>query len=145
MGIIGYGDIGQACGRLAKAFQMQVIALRRRPQMSEADKQAGILDQVYGPDSMLELVAASDYVLMATPFTEDTHKLFSTEAVAAMQSHAVFINVGRGKCVDEEALIDALQAGVFLTGLHLFHVGCRVSSTSSFRLRKRMHSGVEQP
>lgn len=115
MGIIGFGDIGKACGTLAKAFQMHIIALRRRPEMSEADKEAGILDRVYGPDSMLELIAASDYVLMATPFTDATHKLFSADAVAAMQPHAVFINVGRGKCVDEDALIEALQAGALFT------------------------------
>lgn len=114
MGIIGYGDIGQACGRLAKAFQMHTIALRRRPEMSAADKEAGILDRVYGPDSMLELIAASDYIVMATPFTDATHKLFSAAAVAALQPHAVFINVGRGKCVDEDALIEALQAGALL-------------------------------
>lgn len=93
---------------------MRITALRRRPGLSVADKEVGVLDRVYGPDSMLELIAGSDYIVMATPFTEATHKLFDADAVAAMQAHAVFINIGRGKCVDEDALIEALQAGVLL-------------------------------
>jgi lactate dehydrogenase-like 2-hydroxyacid dehydrogenase len=111
MGIIGYGDIGRACGQLAKAFKMEVIALRRRPEMSEADKQAGILSRVYATGEMEEMISQCDYVVMATPFTPDTHKLFSVSAIAAMKNTAVFVNVGRGKCVDEEALVDALQQG----------------------------------
>lgn len=38
-----YGDIGQACGRLAKAFKMNVVALRRRVEMSEAEQKEGVL------------------------------------------------------------------------------------------------------
>lgn len=111
MGIIGYGDIGKACGRLARAFQMRVVAFRRRPEMSEADRAEGVLARAYGPGEYTDMVAACDYIVMATPATPETHKLFSAEAVAAMQPHAVFVNVGRGTCVDEEALIAALQAG----------------------------------
>ena len=47
----------------------------------------------------------SDYVVAATPYTPSTDKLISAEAIAAMKPTGVFINVGRGKCVDEEALI----------------------------------------
>ena len=112
MGIIGYGDIGQACGRLAKAFQMNVIALRRRTEQTEAELKEGVVQQLYGPPDMLKLIAASDYIVMAMPFTPATHKLFGADAVAAMKPNAVFINVGRGKCVDEDALILALQSGV---------------------------------
>lgn len=55
-------------------------------------------------------MAASDYVVAATPWTPDTDKLVSAAAIAAMKPNAVFVNVGRGKCVDEEALIEALSA-----------------------------------
>ena len=109
--MIGYGDIGKACGRLAHAFQMRVVAFRRRPTMSEADRADGVLARVYGPDEFTDMISACDYILMATPATPHTHKLFSAAAVAAMQPHAVFVNVGRGMCVDEEALIAALQTG----------------------------------
>ena len=42
MGIVGYGDIGQACGRLARAYQMHVIALRRRTELSGDEQQSGL-------------------------------------------------------------------------------------------------------
>lgn len=111
MGVVGYGDIGQACGKLAKAFKMRVIALRRRAHLSDEDREAGILSEVFSNDQKAEMVSQCDYVVMATPFTDATHKLFDAEAVNAMKPTAVFVNVGRGKCVDEEALVDALQAG----------------------------------
>lgn len=50
-------------------------------------------------------MAVSDYVVMATPYTPATHQLVNAAAINALRPHAVFINVGRGKCVDEEALI----------------------------------------
>lgn len=104
-GVIGYGDIGQACGRLAKAHRMDVVALRRRTELSEEEKKEGVVSRMYSPDQLHELLAASDYVLMATPYTPATDKLINAAALAAMKPNAVFINVGRGKCVDEEALI----------------------------------------
>lgn len=109
-GVIGAGDIGMACARLAKAFGMRVIALRRKPQ-TDAERAEGMLDALHGPGELLQLVAESDYVVMSTPLTDSTHKLFGAESVAAMKPTGVFINVGRGKCVDEPALVAALQAG----------------------------------
>jgi D-isomer specific 2-hydroxyacid dehydrogenase, NAD binding domain len=67
MGIVGYGDIGKACGQLAKAFKMRVIALRRNPCANPED---GVLSCEYGPDQLCQLVGESDYVVMATPFTD---------------------------------------------------------------------------
>ncbi|GIL82646.1 hypothetical protein Vretifemale_11565, partial [Volvox reticuliferus] len=111
LGIIGYGDIGQACGRLAKAFRMRVVALRRRVDLSAEEKAAGIVDDIFPPERLHDLMAASDYVVMATPYTPSTHRLVDAAAIAAMRPHGVFINLGRGKCVDEAALVEALQAG----------------------------------
>ena len=114
MGVVGYGDIGQACGKLAKAFKMRVIALRRRANLSDEDREAGVLSEVFGNDQKAEMIGQCDYVVMATPFTDATHKMFDSEAVGAMKATAVFVNVGRGKCVDEDALTEALQAGAHL-------------------------------
>lgn len=63
-------------------------------------------EKVYTPDQLTELMSVSDYVVAATPYTPATDKLISAAAIAAMKPTGVFINVGRGKCVDEEALID---------------------------------------
>ena len=106
MGIVGYGDIGRAAARLAKAMDMRVIALRRRPAQSHGDP---LVDEVMGNDRLLELMGRSDYVVVAAPLTPDTRGLVSAEAIAAMKPGAVMINVGRGAVIDEPALIDALR------------------------------------
>lgn len=66
-------------------------------------------DQVYPPSEITQMMSQCDYVVCCTPYTPETHHLVSAAAIAAMKPNAVFINVGRGKCVDEEALI---QGGV---------------------------------
>lgn len=110
LGVVGYGDIGQACARLARAFKMRVVALRRRTQLSQEEREQGLVDAILPPEMLTELMSLSDYVVASTPHTPETHKLISKEAIAAMKPSGVFINVGRGKCVDEEALVEALQA-----------------------------------
>eukprot|EP00878_Enallax_costatus_P046953 GHUV01057287.1.p1 GENE.GHUV01057287.1~~GHUV01057287.1.p1 ORF type:complete len:340 (+),score=73.08 GHUV01057287.1:317-1336(+) len=109
LGVIGFGDIGRATAALAKAFKMNVIALRRNTSLSEKEKSEGIVSKIYSPDQLNELVAASDYVVVATPYTPATHQLINAAAIAAMKPTGVLINVGRGKCIDEAALIEALQ------------------------------------
>jgi phosphoglycerate dehydrogenase-like enzyme len=59
------------------------------------------------------MVSQCDYVVCCTPYTPDTHQLVSAAAIAAMKPSAVFINVGRGKCVDEQALIQGKPASSY--------------------------------
>jgi len=106
MGIVGYGDIGRSAAHLAKALGMHVIALRRRPGQSQGDP---LVDEALGGDRLLELMARSDYVVVAAPLTPDTRGLVSADAIAAMKPSGVLINVGRGAVIDEPALIDALR------------------------------------
>ena len=106
LGIVGYGDIGRAAARLAKALGMRVIALRRRPENSQGDE---LVDEALGTDRLLELMARSDYVVVAAPLTPDTRGLVDATAIGAMKSSAVLINVGRGAVINEAALIDALR------------------------------------
>ena len=61
--------------------------------------------QVYTPDKLHQLMSESHYVVAALPSTTETEGYISAEAIASMHSDAVFINIGRGKTVDEEALI----------------------------------------
>jgi phosphoglycerate dehydrogenase-like enzyme len=95
VGIIGYGGIGHAVGRRAAALGMRVLTTRRRREL--------------GDPTVEEVIAESHYVVMCTPLTPSTHRLMSRERIALMKPEAVFINIGRGRTVDEEALIDALQ------------------------------------
>lgn len=109
MGIVGYGDIGRASARLAKALGMRVLALRRRPEQSRNDE---LVDEALGNDRLLELMARADYVVVTAPLTPDTRGLVNAAAIAAMKPTGVLINVGRGAVIDEPALIAALQRKV---------------------------------
>ncbi|HEX8408872.1 MAG TPA: D-2-hydroxyacid dehydrogenase [Thermoanaerobaculia bacterium] len=94
-GIIGYGGIGHAVGRRATALGMRVLTTRRRREL--------------GDPTIEEVIADSDYVVMSTPLTPSTWRLMSRERIGRMKPEAVFVNVGRGGTVDEEALVDALR------------------------------------
>jgi phosphoglycerate dehydrogenase-like enzyme len=106
LGIVGYGEIGRASAELARALGMKVIALRRRTSLSQVDP---LLDAVYSPDKLRDLMAASDYVLAAAPITPETRGMIGAAELQAMKPTAVIINVGRGPIIDEQALIDVLR------------------------------------
>jgi phosphoglycerate dehydrogenase-like enzyme len=106
MGIVGYGETGRACAELARPFGMTIFGLRRRPTLSPG---APLLDRVFGMDALLDMLALSDYVVLAVPATRETHKLIGEPEIRAMKPQAVLINVGRGWSLDEAALIRALE------------------------------------
>ncbi len=108
VGIVGYGDIGRAVSTRARAMGMHVLALRRGgTPVSGADP---LIDRFYGPAARLEMIARCDYLVVSAPLTPETRGLIGAAEFAAMQPHAVVINVGRGPVIDEAALVDALSA-----------------------------------
>ncbi|KAG1668487.1 hypothetical protein FOA52_005260 [Chlamydomonas sp. UWO 241] len=110
LGVIGLGDIGTATAKLAaNGYQMRVLGLRRSTALVEDE--GSYVEKIYPPSEICALVAQCDYVVTSTPYTASTHELVSAAAFAAMKPNCVFINVGRGKCVHEAALVGALQAG----------------------------------
>ncbi|GMH45992.1 hypothetical protein BSKO_13956 [Bryopsis sp. KO-2023] len=109
LGVIGLGNIGLATAKLAKAYRMNVVGLRRKTELSESEKQ--LMDKIYPPSDIIALTKECDYVVAALPYTPKTEKFVSREALENMKPNGVFVNVGRGKTVDEEALIDVLQKG----------------------------------
>ncbi|MCJ7710451.1 MAG: D-2-hydroxyacid dehydrogenase [Chloroflexi bacterium] len=120
IGIVGLGSIGRAVGALGTAFGCRVMATRRRPEAgSHATDGAGdepflgsmMLDRVLPPERLPELLAESDFVVLAAPLTPDTHGLISNEAIARMKPGAWIINVARGELIDERALARALLDG----------------------------------
>ena len=108
LGVIGYGSIGQETAVRAKAFGMKIHALRRRPDLSASDP---VVDKSYGPDQLLDLMAASDYVLMSLPLTRGTTALVGERELRAMKKTGVLINLGRGSSLVEAGLARALQEG----------------------------------
>ena len=107
IGLCGYGSIGKSIGRLAKAFDMKVLALCKDPE-KEGDHNS---DEALGPDQKLEVFRRSDFVVNVMPGTPATANFCNAEAFAAMKSDAIFISCGRGLCVDEDALANALNSG----------------------------------
>ncbi len=101
LGIVGVGEIG---GRLAKiartGFGMRVLGHQRRLDRLPAEAEPAALDQ---------LLARSDFVVLACPLTPQTRYLINPETIAKMKRSAWLINVGRGPVVQEAALIDALR------------------------------------
>ncbi|HLI25674.1 MAG TPA: D-2-hydroxyacid dehydrogenase [Chloroflexota bacterium] len=105
LGIVGYGEIGQAIARRARGFGFRLVGLRRRPQPAPE------LDALYGPDGLERLLAEADYVVVVTPLTPATRGLIGAPQLRAMRPTAWLINVGRGPVVDEAALLQALREG----------------------------------
>ena len=102
--IAGLGRIGSRLARLAKAFDMRVIATRRDP-----SKGAGAADEVVGEEGLLGLLPRADFVALTCPLTAKTENLIDAKALEAMKSSAYLVNVARGKVVNEPALIEALE------------------------------------
>ena len=103
LGVIGMGRIGQAVAKRAHfGFGMRVSYAARSPKS---------LDFPASPLPLPDLLAQSDFVVLAVPATPETHHLIGAAELALMAPHAHLINVARGDVVDEAALIAALQAG----------------------------------
>ena len=101
-GIIGMGAIGQRVAGIAKAFGCRVIYYSTTGKNDQPGYERVDFDT---------LLAESDIVSVHAPLTEQTHLLMNRDAFAKMKSSAIFINVGRGPIVDEQALADALNNG----------------------------------
>lgn len=106
MGILGYGRIGQAVARRARAFDMKVCAVRQNVRRSTEEGVA----LLGGPESTDEVIARSDYVLISMPAIPTTVGLMDRRRLGLMKSTAFLINVARAEIVDEDALYEALAA-----------------------------------
>lgn len=102
--IVGLGRIGGRLAGLAKAFDMKVIGVRREPQAGAAGA-----DSVHRFDRLPELLPQADFVALTCPLTAETRNIIDAGALARMKRSAVLVNVARGRCVDEAALIEALR------------------------------------
>jgi phosphoglycerate dehydrogenase-like enzyme len=121
VGIVGLGSIGRAVGALATAFGCRVVAVRRRPDGDTSgpagdaaeDRSFGevMLDRVGGPDTLPELLAESDFIVLAAPLTPETEDMIDADRLAMVKPGAWLINVARGRLIDERALLRALRDG----------------------------------
>lgn len=105
LGVAGLGSIGAEIVRKGRAFDMPVHGLSRTA------AGAALVDRHYRPDQWPEFVAGVDVLVLTLPHTAQTEGVVDARVLAAMQPHAVLVNVGRGALVDEEALLNALRLG----------------------------------
>ncbi len=107
IGILGFGSIGRDAARLAKAFGMKVMATRTR-----YTENTELADIVLPPERTALLLAESDFVVVTLPLTPETSNLIGKAELEMMKPTAYLVNIARGGVIDEEALIQALSAGV---------------------------------
>jgi phosphoglycerate dehydrogenase-like enzyme len=115
LGVVGLGGIGTEVARRGLAFGMRVRAV---DPVREQAPEGVTLDR---PDRLPELLADSDYVVIAAPHTPETRKLFRRPQFQQMKRSAYLVNVGRGAIVDLADLTAALRAGEIAgAGLDVF-------------------------
>ena len=104
--VVGLGGIGSEVARRGKGFGMRVLATRRSdtPPPSYVDRQGSA-------DELLELLPEADVVALCVPLTEETEGMIGQRELAAVKPGAYLINVGRGKVLDTDALVEALESG----------------------------------
>ncbi len=116
LGMVGFGRIGQAVAkRGALGFGMKVLYSNASPKPA-IEQQLGATRR-----ELDELLAESDFVCVTVPLTAETERLIGAQQFSLMKRSAIFINIARGKVVDESALINALENGVIkAAGLDVF-------------------------
>ena len=104
MVIAGMGPIGIEVARLAAAFGMRAVGLRRTVTGAEPC-------ETWTLDRWNEALAIANFAVLALPLTPDTRLLLNAQAISHMRHGAIVVNVGRGELIDEPAMINALNTG----------------------------------
>jgi phosphoglycerate dehydrogenase-like enzyme len=108
LGVVGLGGIGRQVARRGHGLGMNVLACRRSATAGSTDPD---VDALFPPERLHEMLGRCDAVVAAVPENAETVGLFGPAEFAAMRPGSIFVNVGRGSAVDEEALVGALGSG----------------------------------
>ena len=115
MGIVGFGNIGQATAGIAQAFGMEVCVYSSKPQF--------VLPSGIKKMDLDELFAECDVISLHCPLTPDTKEMVNAERLSNMKSNAILINTGRGPLINEQDLANALNEGrIAAAGLDVLSV-----------------------
>lgn len=106
VGLLGMGRIGRAIVERLRAFGCAALLYHDKQPLDPADEQALALQAV----SLARLLAESDFLIVAVPFTDETKHQIDAKALRAMKPGAYLLNIARGSVVDEEAVAKALTA-----------------------------------
>jgi len=105
--VVGLGAIGSRVASLASGLGMRVTGVRRR---AGEPVPAGV-ESVVGPEQLKDVLATADAVVLAAPKTAETRAMIGVDELAAMRASAVLVNVARGRLIDDDALVAALERG----------------------------------
>jgi glyoxylate/hydroxypyruvate reductase len=103
LGILGLGAIGTEVARRASALEMRVIGAKRD------GAPVPMVERVWGPSGIPDVLAASDFVLLLLPSTRETRGIIDGKALALMKPNAYLLNFARGDLVVEDDLVDAVR------------------------------------
>jgi phosphoglycerate dehydrogenase-like enzyme len=102
--ILGYGAIASRLVAMLAPFHMKITALRRHPRSDE-------VVPTITPENLTDVLATADHVINILPENADSVHFISTERLKQMKRGAILYNIGRGKTVDQDALLASLQSG----------------------------------
>ena len=105
--VLGYGSVGQRVGRMARAFGMRVLGVRRNPEGIDAASVHA--DELHGSAALGGLLPRAEFLVLAAPHTAETEEMIGAAELAALPAGAALVNIGRGSLVDEPALVSALR------------------------------------
>ena len=109
MVIIGPGRIGREIARIARAFRMRVVAMGRDSDPARAEALG--IDRLYSREDLHAMLGEADCLVVCAPLTPETEDLLGADEFAALKPGAVFVNIGRGAIIDEDALLHGLRDG----------------------------------
>lgn len=112
--LLGLGSIGEALALYCKTLGMTVTGVSGRAEVPHVDR-------IYPRGQLLKAAAEADFLVVLIPLSPDTRHIVGREVFEAMKPSAHVVNIARGGCVDEVALLDALQSGAIAgAGIDVF-------------------------
>ncbi len=114
LGILGLGSVGKEIGKRGKQFGMKVIGVKRTPGPIEN------VDQTFGHRDLKKVIPMADYLVAVIPFTPETYHFLGEKELVLLKEGAILFSIGRGKTIDEEALIQVLKTKKITAVLDVF-------------------------
>jgi phosphoglycerate dehydrogenase-like enzyme len=106
---IGAGDLARGIAQVGRALGMKIVAVTRSP--DKPREHAHLFDEIHGVPHLRQLLPKADVIVSTVPETTETINMLDRSSIAAMRSGCVFVNIGRGSTIDEQAMIESLQNG----------------------------------
>lgn len=119
LAIIGTGRIGREIARLARSFDMLPVGMAREYRAERAGELG--LERLYPRDELHAMLGAADAVVVCAPHTPETENIMGAAEFGVLKQGVIFINIGRGQLIDEDALLAKLRDGTIgFAGLDVF-------------------------